>query len=122
MPLVRGAVYVLPVEVMLPEGVAAVKEKYVVVLQDASRMDANATRIAYVLCSSDNTGSDGPRSHEVQLGRSDGFPHSTVVDGRWVFTSARKLFDETRFTGHILSEDRMGDISVAVLIGLQLAP
>lgn len=85
-------------------------------------MDANATRIAYVLCGTDHTGLDGPRDHEAQLGTDDGFSHSTIVDGRWVFTSSRTVFDETRYAGFTLPPERMILIDAAVFDGLQLGP
>lgn len=120
MPLERGAVYRVLVPVTLPDGGEGIRLKFVVVLQDASIMDQNATYVACLMCSTDNTGPDGPRYHEVQLDERDGFEHSTIADGRWVFSFRRTLFEDSRYAGFTLTEERMSRISRAIFDGLQL--
>jgi hypothetical protein len=120
-PLERGAVYRMPMQVTRAGGGVGRAEKYIVLLQDPRQMDRNATNFAFVIASTDRTGGKGPRSFEVQLGPGDGFNHSTTVDGRWVYTHSRAdLKEEDYFV--TLNEDRMSAISVAVFIGLQLDP
>jgi hypothetical protein len=120
MPLERGAVWLTRTLVTQQGGIPGLADKFVVVLQDPEQMDVGATSIAVLIASTDRTGGREPRAFEVRLGVEDGFDHSTIVDGRWVYTLLRAHLDEFdyRFT---LSDDRMDDIGVAVFVGLQLA-
>lgn len=93
--------------------------KYIVLLQNPEQMDPRATNYAYVVASTDRSGGRDPRDFEVRLGPDDGFHHSTIVDGRWVYTDTRANLNEVDYC-FTLSEERMRDISVAVFIGLQL--
>lgn len=123
MPFTRGDIYrVLWDATDLGER----KYKYIVILQSAAAMDANATNIAYVVCSTDRTGGHGPRGHEVRLLPEDAdcFDRSTIVDGRWVYTEPRDdILGELEgvLVGR-LDDERMMAVDVAVFIGLQLDP
>ncbi len=122
MPLERGAVYrrilYLPA---WPGGPLRPLLKYMVVLQDPRSMDPNATNFAFVIASTDRTGRGGRRVFEARLDESDGFDHSTIVDGRWVYTEPRDVLDEDDYQW-TLSEERMDEVSLAVYEGLQLQP
>jgi mRNA-degrading endonuclease toxin of MazEF toxin-antitoxin module len=93
----------------------------VLLLQDPAAMDRGATNIAYLVLSTDRTGSRGPRSFEVPLDEHDGLSGRSVADGRWVFTMPRDDLQEADFVV-TLSEGRMDEVSTAVFIGLQLDP
>jgi hypothetical protein len=60
------------------------------------------------------------RPFEVLAGPDDGFAHETVIDCRWPFTL---LKDEARAGNYKfrLSNDRMREVSLALVHGLQLA-
>jgi hypothetical protein len=112
----------MTIEAVVPGGgveLTVERDKYLVLLQDFSSMDRNAKQFAYVIGSSDRTGGRGARSFEVRLDEEDGFPHPTIVDGRWVYTTLRTRLTNADYLC-TLRTDRMGDISVAILIGLQL--
>ncbi|HEX3930575.1 MAG TPA: hypothetical protein VHW64_07720 [Nocardioides sp.] len=120
MPLERGAVYLAPFEGMGPGGVGTqVIDKYHVILQDAASMDVNASQFAFAVGSSPTEGQP-VRAFEVLLTVAEpGFPHDTLVDGRWVYTLRRDGLDEANYK-FTLEEKAMDDISVAIFIGLQL--
>jgi len=121
MALHRGGVWLTTILTTQRTGDPRPAEKFAVILQDPERMDSGATQIAAVIASTDRTSGRQPRAFEVRLGRDDGFDHATIVDGRWVYTLPRSDLDawSYRFT---LSDDRMDEITGAVLIGLQLYP
>ena len=122
MPLERGAVYRRLVYLPSPMGgPSRPLLKYIVVLQDPRSMDPNASNYAYVIASTDRTRGADPRVFEVRLDESDGFAHSTVVDGRWVYTEPRDTLDESDYQW-TLSPERMDRVSLAVFEGLQLDP
>jgi hypothetical protein len=121
-PLARGAVYRTLVQVTRARGGGTDwAEKYIVLLQDPESMDPHATSYAFVIASTDRSGAQASRSFEVRLGEVDGFHHSTIVDGRWVYTSLRAELDEESYC-FMLREERMDEVSLAVFIGLQLTP
>jgi hypothetical protein len=113
-------VYRTEIEVTRPGGGGPEwAEKYIVLLQDPEQIDLCATNYAFVIASTDRSGAQGPRAFEVRLGPDDGFHHSTIVDGRWVYTNLRADLDEGDYC-FTLSKEGMEEISIAVFIGLQL--
>jgi hypothetical protein len=92
-PFNRGDVYYIDVTVTQAISWATVlKDKYVIMLQDPSRMHPRASNFAFVLASTDNE-PDVPQENAerylVKLDEGDGFSRPTVVDGRWVYTLPR---------------------------------
>jgi hypothetical protein len=119
-PLERGAVYLARVPLReRGSGNLTYLEKLVVLLQDFTTVDSRASQFSYVVCSTDRTGGRPTRLFEVRLGQGDGFDHSTIIDGRWVYTSPRRVLGDAiyRFT---LTDQRMDDVSLAIFVGLQL--
>jgi predicted RNA-binding protein with TRAM domain len=120
-PIERGAVYLARVPGTARGGVGTADlEKYIVLLQDFSMMDVNATQFAAIICSTDQTGPQGPRAFEVRLDESDNFDRPTIVDGRWVYTFPRSRLDQAVYL-FTLTPDRMEQVSLAIFIGLQLS-
>ena len=112
--------YLMELEASGPGGVGTKwAEKFVVLLQNPNVMGTGETHFAFVIASTDRTGTHEPSGYEVRLGIDDGFNHSTIVDGRWVLTNPRERLNkaEYRFT---LSEERMEQIADAIVAGLQL--
>jgi hypothetical protein len=118
-PLERGAVYRREIDVIYSNRGTGRALKYIVLLQDPNQVDQGATNYAYVIASTDRSGGREPRNFEARLGPVDGFHHSTMVDGRWVYTEVRADLNESDYC-FTVSEERMNAIALAVFIGLQL--
>jgi hypothetical protein len=114
----RGDVYLTTIDLPIAGGYLP-RDKYLILLQSPAAMDPGATNIATVVASTDRSGSSGARAFEVRLGVEDGFRRATMVDGRWVYTIRRADLSEHELQFR-LSDNRMEEISLAVLIGLQL--
>jgi mRNA-degrading endonuclease toxin of MazEF toxin-antitoxin module len=114
----RGDVY--RIRMRLPDrnasSGATYRDKYVVALQGDPAF-VSATEVAVVVASTHR--STGVRPFEVLSGAHDGFDHDTVIDCRWPFTlpKTQLIGGEYKFT---LSKDRMREISLAIVHGLQL--
>lgn len=124
MPLERGAVYRHPIRVLGPRAVGeAVEEKLIIVLQDPTQMDPNASSFAFVVCSTEHP--DGvDQGWKVVFQPADlpgAFDRATEVDGRWVYTLERDQLEDSPYLG-TLDDDQMEDVTVAVVSGLQLMP
>ena len=113
----RGEVY--RCQITLPArggGAGGVRTKWVVVLQGGPDFAANPE--VAVLVASTHSGAP-PRPFEVLVGTGDGFVHDTVIDCRWPFT----MLKADLLTGTLettLSTNRMHQVSVALVRGLQL--
>ena len=97
------------------------RDKYLIVLRGGPNAAAEAD-VPYVVASTDRRQPGTPlRRFEVSAGAVDGFNHDTVIDCRWVYTMMK-----TRFPGNTLrfrlSPDMMQRVSIALVVGLQMAP
>jgi hypothetical protein len=112
----RGDVY--RTRLRLPDrtvpGQFAERNKYVVMLR---QIPADAD-IPFLIASTYNPARP-PRPFEVLVGTAHGFDHETVIDCRWPYTLPKTWFNaaEHRFT---LSPDVMREVSVALVVGLQM--
>jgi hypothetical protein len=114
----RGEVHRIDLELPdhVPGNGTVVRRKFVVTLRGGPDAAWEAD-VPIVIASTDRGAPRQP--HEVAADASDGFDHDTIIDCRWVHTvPARFLRAETyQFT---LGPQRMHEISVAVVEGLQL--
>jgi len=94
-----------------------VRRKVAVVLQ-GGELFAAATDVAVVISSSDR-GTGGARPFEVLLDQQDGVDHDTIVDCRWPFTVPKGLLERGEYKV-TLSPERMHQISVALVAGLEI--
>jgi mRNA-degrading endonuclease toxin of MazEF toxin-antitoxin module len=92
------------------------RDKYVVLLQGGPEF-RDATEVAVLVVST--LRSQGRRPFEVISGPNDGFDHDSVIDCRWPYTlqKAEVLGGDYKFT---LPQDRMHEVSLALVHGLQL--
>jgi hypothetical protein len=90
------------------------RNKYVVMLR---QMPAE-TDIPFLIASTYDPARP-PRPFEVLVGAVHGFDHDTVIDCRWPYTLPKNWFNaaQHRFT---LSPDVMREVSVALVVGLQM--
>ena len=61
--------------------------KYVVLLHDHDRYPQD--RIAVAIASTDRRNGRALAAWEVLVGTTQGFPHDTIIDGRWIFTLSK---------------------------------
>jgi hypothetical protein len=96
-------------------GQFTVRDKYVVMLRGV----AAETDVPFLIASTRRDPNHPPRPFEVAVGAAEGFPHDTLIDCRWPYTLPKSWFSsrEYRFT---LSPDVMRDVSVALVIGLEM--
>jgi hypothetical protein len=112
----RGDVY--RTRLRLPDRTAAgqftERNKYVVMLR---QMPAE-TDTPFLIASTHDPARP-PRPFEVLVGAAQGFDHDTVIDCRWPYTLPKTWFNtaQYRFT---LSPDVMREVSVALVVGLQM--
>lgn len=92
--------------------------KLAVVLQGGPLFEA-VPDVAVVISSSDREGTGGMRPFEVLLDRQDGVDHDTIVDCRWPFTLPKRLIERGVYKV-TLSPQRMHEISIALIAGLDL--
>jgi mRNA-degrading endonuclease toxin of MazEF toxin-antitoxin module len=92
--------------------------KYVVCLQGGPDF-ANQTDVAVVVGSTYKRRVGGLQPYEVLVGPQHGFLHDTVIDCRWVIT-IQKAEAPPSTRKFRLPPDVMDDISVALVVGLQL--
>jgi hypothetical protein len=90
------------------------RNKYLVMLRGV----AAEADIPFVIASTHDP-ARRPRPFEVLVGAAQGFDHETVIDCRWPYTLPKAWFKaaEYRFT---LSPDVMREVSVALVVGLQM--
>lgn len=114
----RGDVYLIRMRLPDREGGSrsTYRDKFVVLLQGGQQF-RDATEVTVLVASTHRT--DGRRPFEVLSGENDGFDHATVIDCRWPYTlrKAEVLAGDYKFT---LSQDRMREVSLALVYGLQL--
>ncbi len=112
----RGDVY--RTKLRLPDravpGQFAERNKYVVMLRGISA----ETDIPLVIASTHDP-ARAPRPFEVIVGTTEGFDHETVIDCRWPYTLPKAWFKAEEFRFALLP-DVMREVSVALLIGLQM--
>jgi mRNA-degrading endonuclease toxin of MazEF toxin-antitoxin module len=93
------------------------KDKLVVILNDGA-ITASTTEVAVVIAST-HIGLP-KRSFEVILGTADGLRWDTVIDCRWPYTLRQgQIAAGRRIT--TLSSARMHEVSLALVVGLQLS-
>lgn len=126
-PLKRGDVYI--VHAPLPDRAAGTgtrtQHKWVVLLHGDDTFSESAD-VTVLVASTWKAPSDEVKAmdavlapYEVMVGRTVGFDHASVIDGRWPFTMLKS--DIRRGTYKTtLPETQMEEISVAILEGLGL--
>lgn len=114
--MVRGEVYFCSIALPRRFGSGGVLDKLVLVLQGGDAFEPY-TDVAVLVASSYEGGAIRP--FEVLLGTDEGFDHETVIDGRWPFTLRKSdVLKGKRILK--LTEERMHQVSVAIVKGLQL--
>jgi hypothetical protein len=90
------------------------RNKYLVMLRGVTA----ETDVPFVVASTHDP-ARAPRPFEVIVSTTEGFDHQTVIDCRWPYTLPKAWFNtaEYRFT---LSPDVMREVSVALVVGLQM--
>lgn len=94
------------------------RTKWAVILRGGSATDWEAD-VPVVLASSDQ--GSPRRAHEVFVDTDDGFDRDTVIDCRWVFTIPKRHFGPETLQA-LLSPAVMREISIALVVGLQMYP
>ena len=97
-------------------GPPVTRDKLLVVLQGGVAF-AGCTEVAVVIGSTWRGGQQRP--FEVVMGDADGFHHDTVVDCRWPFTLPKTQVEAGRQLFK-LSDQRMHEVSIALVRGLQI--
>lgn len=114
----RGDVYLIRMRLPNRDGGSGstYHDKYVVLLQGGPQF-RDATEVTVLVASTQRA--QGLRPFEVLTGEDDGFDHATIIDCRWPYTlrKAEVLAGDYKFT---LSADRMREVSLALVHGLQL--
>jgi mRNA-degrading endonuclease toxin of MazEF toxin-antitoxin module len=114
----RGDVHLIDLQLTdrVPGNGTVVRRKYVVALRGGQDAAWEAD-VPVVIASTDRGAPRRP--YEVAADQSDGFEHDTVIDCRWVHTvpASRLPRESYQFT---LGPERMHEISVALVDGLQL--
>ena len=115
----RGEVYMADIPLPNRQGRTQpqVRRKLAIALQGGVLFEA-VTDVAVVISSSDR-GTGGARPFEVLLDRQDGVDHDAIVDCRWPFTVPKHPLERGEYKV-TLSPQRMREISVAIIAGLEL--
>ena len=102
-----------------PGGFLIPTSKYVAVLR-GGRAAASELEVPVIIASTDRrvTGQK-LRPFEVAVGIAEGFNHATILDCRWVYTLEKSQLPAANHRFR-LSDKKMGDVSVALVSGLQM--
>ena len=120
----RGDVYLVRMALpnrQNPGGPPVLRDKYVVILRGGPRTAAD-TDVPVIVASSDRrTEGQRLRNFEVNVDANDGFRHSTILDCRWPITLTKQQVGVGQYRFR-LSGQRMQQVSVALVDGLQMYP
>lgn len=97
-----------------------IMEKYALQLQHSgSPAFDNAERVAVVLVSTDDEPDEPADNWECKIPVQPGLSRPSIIDGRWVFTMDRRMFEAGRQVT-VLDEFVMDNVAQAVFVGLDL--